>query len=133
MSINTLPTHKGSGLSKNLLFSVLGIIVLASAAYYAWQYYGSNAGTSSEAVVKTTATKYPGDLSVAALPDSVQEAARRITRELEIIRTLRPLDTKFFEDPRFGILKQTPIVIPDADPVEREFSLTPAGGAGRVK
>jgi len=123
MSINTLPQAKSSGLSKNFLFTVAGIIVFLGVAFAIWRYYNSSASTT-EAVLKTTDNESSGATTGVSLPEGAGEAARRITRELDIIRTLRPLDTAFFEDARFGILKQTPIVIPKANPVEREFSLS---------
>lgn len=128
MPINSQIAQKGRGIGRGFLLGVVGIVILAGAAFGAWRYYNGGDKSVVPLVVETVGKGNTAEM-VEPLPEEVQEAARRITQELEILRTLRPLDVKFFEDPRLGALVQTPVDVPPAKPVARKFSLTPIGRA----
>ncbi len=112
-------------ISKNFIFTVVGAVVLLSAAFIGFRYYNGGSNSSTE-VVKTQSAEGTGS---AAVTGTSLKNVEDIVRELDIIRTLKLPDTSFFQDQLFLSLKEIRVDIPPADPVRITFSLTQQRGS----
>jgi hypothetical protein len=110
----------GVGSGKKITFAAIGILILVGAGY-AIYIFNNPAEDTTTAVVTTQNAE---NLGASVLNPDLPENAKLILDELEVLKKIKPLDTKFFQDPSFSSLKETIIIIPPIAPTPgRVFSI----------
>jgi len=116
-------TAVSSGSSKKFLLLGVGSVVVASAVFFAYQRFGNPVSDPTNPVV---AQENLAVTSAALLGQTLPPEAQAIVTELQILQKIRPLDTRFFEEPRFRALRETSSEIPTVQPSQdRAFRLEP--------
>jgi hypothetical protein len=88
--------------------------------------YTQYTGGSPDSTTAVVAEENPALTGASVHNQNLPPEAQAIVNELQILQKIRPLDTKFFEEPGFRALRETPSSIPRAEPPEgRVFRLEP--------
>ncbi|KKU53327.1 MAG: hypothetical protein UX74_C0001G0045 [Parcubacteria group bacterium GW2011_GWA2_47_10b] len=99
----------------------IGLLFVVVVAYFFYGYYQKPQGDAGAPVVETSNSDVSG---ASLLNPNLPEEGRAILNELDILKKIKPLDTKFFEEPGFASLRETKISIPSVEPTPgREFQI----------
>jgi hypothetical protein len=113
MAVSAFPTPPKK--SRFPIVPVIGVVILIGALAFWFYKYQSGSSPDTTPPPANSAAQSSGTSAPAISPED-QAKVTEILQTIGVLNSLN-LDTKFFEDPRFTSLTETPFSIPDITPV----------------